>query len=235
MTFQTLRQQAYLLLRNKLIVGELASGSPLIETELAKELGMSRTPVREAIRQMEVEGLTEYSPRCGCIVRQPDRDELAEMYTVREALESYAAADAARCVSDADLAELERLLEQMKEIEAEFISSGEPRLAGERLQRFLAADMKSHEIIVRASGNRHMAKILCDTHLLSRIFRSTLWVYDRPAIAQSNDFHTRLNEALSNHNSDEARQCMIEGMRLSRRNALEHWDESHRHDDGSLV
>ena len=91
----TLRQQAYLRLRERLVSGELRAGMQLSEPDLAKQLGMSRTPVREALRQMENEGLIDYAPRFGAMVRAADRDELAEMYAVREALESYAAAQAA--------------------------------------------------------------------------------------------------------------------------------------------
>ena len=91
----TLRQQAYQHLRERILSGELGAGTQLSEPDLAKQLGMSRTPVREALRQMENEGLLDYAPRFGAMVRVPDRDELSDMYAVREALESYAAAEAA--------------------------------------------------------------------------------------------------------------------------------------------
>ncbi|MFV2067407.1 MAG: GntR family transcriptional regulator [Pirellulales bacterium] len=234
MRFQTLRQQAYLLLRSKLVAGELPAGAPLTETTLAKELGMSRTPIREAIRQMEMEGMVEYAPRFGAVVRVPNQDELAEMYTVREALESYAAAEAARRITETELGRLERLLARMKEIEDEFVNGGDSRLDGKPLQRFLATDLEFHEIVVHASGNRYMAKILESTRLLSRIFRSTLWIYDRAAVAQANQFHARLFEALRQRDPEAARQCTIEAMQVSRRNAMERRDDDVP-DDGANV
>ena len=65
------------------IPGELSTGMQLSEPGLAKQFGMSRTPVREALRQLENEGLLDYAPRFGAMVRVPDRDELSEMYSFR--------------------------------------------------------------------------------------------------------------------------------------------------------
>jgi DNA-binding GntR family transcriptional regulator len=79
----TLRQRAYRRIRDKFLSGELVAGMTLSENQLAKELGMSRTPVREAIRQMEMEGLLDYAPRFGAVVCTPDAHELGEMYAVR--------------------------------------------------------------------------------------------------------------------------------------------------------
>ena len=172
---------------------------------------MSRTPIREAIRQMEMEGFVEYVPRFGAVVRTPDRDELAEMYTVREALESYAAAEAASRISDEELARLDDLLRRMEEIADAFQSGSEPYLEGDRLQRFLGIDLEFHRTIVRASGNRYMAKILEGTCLLARVFRSTFWVYTRQTIAEANELHGRLLNALRRRNPEEARSCTVAG------------------------
>jgi DNA-binding GntR family transcriptional regulator len=233
MRFQTLRQKAYRLLTDRLASGELASGMPLIETGLAKELGMSRTPIREAIRQLEIEGVVEYAPRFGAIVRIPSRDELAEMYTVREALESYAAAEAAQRISDKDLAKLDSLLANMQGIEAAFVHGGEESLQGENLWRFLSIDLQFHKVVVRASGNRYMARIIDGTRLLSRVFRATFWVYDGPALNLANKFHARLLAALRNHDAENARTCIIEAMQVSRRNAIERWDSLRCEDDSA--
>lgn len=225
MRVQTLRQRAYLLLKNKLANGELVSGTQLTETTLAKEFSMSRTPIREAIRQMEMEGFVEYAPRFGAIVRVLDRDELSEMYTVREALESYAAAEAARSITAEDLTKLEQLLQQMEEIQQEMETSGVASLEEQSLLRFLDIDLQFHQTIVRVSGNCYMAKILDGTRLLTRVFRSTLWVYNRKAIVEANCFHRQLFDALRERNSEDARTCAIEAMQVARSNALERWDE----------
>ena len=96
--------------------GKLRAGTQLSEPDLAKQLGMSRTPVREALRQMENEGSLDYAPRFGAMVRVPERDELGEMYALGEAPESHAVAEAAQNISPPDLEKLADAFEQMCEI-----------------------------------------------------------------------------------------------------------------------
>ncbi len=219
----TLRQQAYLHLRERLVSGELTAGMQLSEPDLAKQLGMSRTPVREALRQMENEGLLDYAPRFGAMVRVPDRDELREMYAVREALESYAAAEAAQRIAPPALQELENAFGQMCEAAAKFRDSGQAVLDGSLLREFIQADLTFHKVIIAAAGNRYMSKILNDTRLLVRVFTATFWQYDSEKLAEANQFHQRLLEAMQNRDSESARAATIEAMRVAGDNALQAW------------
>ncbi|RYZ64370.1 MAG: GntR family transcriptional regulator, partial [Proteobacteria bacterium] len=90
-TSETSRQKAYVFIQRKLLEGEIRAGDLVSELALAAEIGMSRTPIREAIGQLELEGLFDKVPRVGTLVRLPDQRELRELYEVREALESHAA------------------------------------------------------------------------------------------------------------------------------------------------
>src|SRR5688572_13986858 len=121
-----LRQQAYDHLRQKIVSGELPSGNLLSETSLARQLGIGRMPVREALRQLHTGGLVEQIPRYGTIVRSPEPAEIAELYEVREALESYAAAAAARAVTQENLALLRRFFQAMLTIARDLQRSGRP-------------------------------------------------------------------------------------------------------------
>lgn len=221
----TLRQQAYQRLRDCLLSGELAAGTQLSEPDLAKQLGMSRTPVREALRQMENEGLLDYAPRFGAMVRLPDREELGEMYAVREALESYAAAEAAQRISPPDLDKLEASFQQMCNIVDAFRGSGRSLLEGDHLRNFIQADLDFHKIIIAAAGNRYIFKILDDTRLLVRVFTATFWQYDAEKLNEAIRFHQRLLTAMQNRDSDSARVASIEAMRVARSNALQAWDQ----------
>src|SRR6201995_3075492 len=82
-----LREQAYKHIHGKLLAGELPAGHVLSEHSLAREIGISRTPVREAIQRLEQEGVLEQIPRYGTVVRRPERRDLEELYQLREALE----------------------------------------------------------------------------------------------------------------------------------------------------
>ncbi len=221
----TLRQRAYCRIHDKFLSGELVAGMTLSENQLAKELGMSRTPVREAIRQMEMEGLLDYAPRFGAVVRTPSARELGEMYAVREALESFAAEAAAETISSESLARLDELLDAMQQISREFERSNKAFLEGEILRRFLEVDLEFHQVIVDATGNRYLSKIVKDARLLVRVFTSTFWRYDRENLAKANGFHKRLLDALRARDTDAARIATVEAMRVAKKNALQAWDQ----------
>ncbi|PJF08045.1 GntR family transcriptional regulator [Pseudorhodobacter sp. MZDSW-24AT] len=102
-------QGAYRRLLDEIRNGTLAPGARLRETDLADRLGISRTPVREAIRQLETDGLVIHLPRQGATIRSLDHAEVVELYEMRAVLEGTAARLAARAASDIELAELAAL------------------------------------------------------------------------------------------------------------------------------
>ena len=118
------KQRAYDHIRDKLMVGELAAGCRLSNRALAREIGISIIPVREAISQLVSEGLLEHKPRVGTFVVEPSRQEIAELCELREALEAYAASRAAERISDGELAEMQRCCDAMDVILEEVAQSG---------------------------------------------------------------------------------------------------------------
>ncbi len=102
-------QGAYRRLLDDIRSGLLTPGARLRETEIADRLGISRTPVREAIRQLEADGLVVHLPRQGATIRSLDHAEVVELYEMRAVLEGTAARLAARAASDIELAELSAL------------------------------------------------------------------------------------------------------------------------------
>ncbi|WP_068546846.1 GntR family transcriptional regulator [Thalassotalea crassostreae] len=217
----TLRQQAYERMRDMFLSGSITAGSPLSENTLAKKLGMSRTPIREAIRQMEMEGLVDYAPRFGAVLHTPSCQELTQMYGVREALESYAAVEAAQSITPKTLRQLELLWLSMQDITEEFELSENPIIEGDSLDTFLNADIEFHQLIVAAAENEYLSKMVNETRLLVRVFTSTHWCYDLYKLEQANQFHRRLLDALINRDSEAARLATIEAMQVAKANALE--------------
>ncbi|MDA7428054.1 GntR family transcriptional regulator [Primorskyibacter aestuariivivens] len=104
---------AYARLMSDLRAGRLHPGDRLRETELAERLGMSRTPVREAIRQMEADGIVTHVPRQGASIRRLDYAEVMELYEMRAVLEGTAARLAARAASDIEIVELLDMNQQL--------------------------------------------------------------------------------------------------------------------------
>ena len=143
-----LRDQVKDLLLERLARGEYAPGDRLVETAIARELGVSQAPVREALRDLEQLGLVVHEPHRGCSVRKVSTAELREAFPVRAALEAVAARLAARAITPAELAELEHQLEQMLEA----ARAGDPLAQAHANARF-------HGTIVRAASNATLERL----------------------------------------------------------------------------
>jgi DNA-binding GntR family transcriptional regulator len=114
-----MRESVYEQLKNAIFSGAFAKGERLVERDIAAKLKVSRTPVREALRRLEAEGIIEGQSRQGLIVRERSADEIREIYLIREALESLAAECAARNATAADIRRLRRLAAVMDKVNLE--------------------------------------------------------------------------------------------------------------------
>ena len=111
---EPIRESVYKQLRALILNNGFPEGQRLVEQEIAVQLGVSRTPVRDALRRLESEGILEALPRGGLIVKVFTEEELVELYRIREALECLAAEYAAVNATDADLRDLEDLVLRME-------------------------------------------------------------------------------------------------------------------------
>jgi DNA-binding GntR family transcriptional regulator len=110
---QTLREQIVSSLRDSIIKGELTPGQKLTEPELAEKLGISRTPIREAFRQLESEGFLTVIPRRGAVVSRITRKEIDDFYELKSLLEGYAARIAAERITEKGIEKLRKINEQL--------------------------------------------------------------------------------------------------------------------------
>jgi len=117
--YKTIRELLFKHLRHLIITGRFEKGQKLVEEELAEQFKVSRTPVREAIRKLEIEGLVQYQPRRGVIVTGFSAEDIDDIYATREVLEGLAARLAAAHATDEEIEELRRRLEQMNQAFAE--------------------------------------------------------------------------------------------------------------------
>jgi DNA-binding GntR family transcriptional regulator len=140
-------QSAYERLCNDIRNGTLQPGARLTETEIADRFQISRTPVREAIRRLEAEGLVDHQPRTGAVVRTLDYPEIMELYEMRTVLEGTAARLAARAASPMEIEELVSINDEMAEAVA--------GVAGRALTRL---NRQFHARLLDAARNRFLLR-----------------------------------------------------------------------------
>ena len=173
--------------------GDLLPGARLRETDLAEHLGVSRTPVREAIRQLEADGLVAHVPRLGATIRVLDYTEVMELYEMRAVLEGTAARLAARAASDIELDELIALNDELA-------AAPDPKAAYELNRQF-------HMTLLDAAKNRYLIKSVNEMQKTLLILGpSTLLEADRAEQAVAE--HAALLEALKNRDSVQAEALM---------------------------
>jgi DNA-binding GntR family transcriptional regulator len=220
-------ETAYDAIRDKIASGALPGGSLVSELSLANELNISRSPVREAVRRLIHEGLVEQVPRHGTIIRRPDRRDLAELYELREALESYAVVKAAQIIGPQDLAHLRDFVEQIRNIAREFANSGAGKLEGAALRDFLAADRGFHETLIGVVRNRRFQLIAESMGVMRQIFGLNRQMHTLAVVRQTCRLHARIFAAIRRGDGIAARRWMVRHLRLSKQQALEAIERVH--------
>jgi DNA-binding GntR family transcriptional regulator len=149
------------IVREKIIGGDLQPDQMISARTLGQALGVSMTPVRNALDRLAAEGLVVMSPRRGTRVAAPSVDDLEECYDLRLVLEGHAAERAARRVTDGDLAELERRWQAFGDrIPApSSASQAVTPIEAARVRELIALDRSFHELVVQLSGSRRLAQL----------------------------------------------------------------------------
>jgi DNA-binding GntR family transcriptional regulator len=205
----TLTEWLYAQLRRAIIEGEIPAGSKLSEPELARRYGVSRGPLREAIRRLEAGNLVELKANVGARVVTLSPDQLLEVYRVREALEGMAARLAAEQMPQAEIDELRTLLELHQR-----------QMAGQDGWNYFQkeGDLDFHYRIVKGSGNRRLIRLLCnDLYHIVRMYRFQFGMSSpraRPAFAE----HLLIVDAIEARDPEQAEMLMRFHIRSSRRN-----------------
>ncbi len=193
-THQSLREQIVRRLRDAIVAGDLPANSRLPEPEIAKRLGVSRTPLREAIRQLAAEGFVSTIPRSGSFVSEVTSQDAAELYAVRAVIEGLAARQAAENPDPAKREILEGILEELAKRKGD-------------LRRYHEMSGQFHDAIVALSGNRRLEAIHKGVALhVSRMRALSLARRGRPAVSLRD--HRRIVAAILAGRGAEAERLM---------------------------
>jgi DNA-binding GntR family transcriptional regulator len=225
----SLGEKAYQYLRGKILSGQLSPGMALSEASLARELGNSRGPLREAIRRLTGEGFLRQTPSGGSVVVDFSRRDIDELYELREALEVYAVGKAAAHKLQA--AELETLAGAVSDVlllRDELEASGGRQLNADGMRQFIRMDLRFHTMLVRAAANSRILKVVADTRVLLNIFGIWRKGHDVAQLTQIHRYHRDILAAIVRHDPQEATRLLGEHIRLSKEERLKEYDERER-------
>ncbi|MBR0085593.1 MAG: GntR family transcriptional regulator [Lachnospiraceae bacterium] len=194
----SLRISVFNALKNAIMRGELKPGERLMETHLADRLDVSRTPVREAIRMLDKEGLVVMVPRKGAHVAAMTEKDLTDVIEVREAIEKLAIELTSRRITDTGIKQLERA-------EAKF----EKALKSNDYNEMAEADAAFHDVIFKATGNPCLMEIL--NNLSTRTYRYRLqYISDNSVHEKLIKEHKDIVTSLKKHDAKKALESMTE-------------------------
>ena len=203
-------------LRDRIINGEYEMGEKLIETRIASDLKVSRTPVRDAFRQLAKDQLVEYIPKKGCFAKGFSKKEMSDIYAVRSEVEKLAITWA---IQNADREKISALREHL-----ELMSFYTENNLYEKL---LAANEEYHNMIYQMSGSRFIVQVLKSYQdYVHTARKSTLKKEeDLPDIYNE---HVEIYEAIAARDVQRARDAVSVHLESSRRRAEERWTEKQK-------
>jgi DNA-binding GntR family transcriptional regulator len=201
------RQAAYDRIKEAIVDGVLQPMERITETQVGKRLGLSRTPVREAFRLLESEGLMVVVPQRGSFVSQPSIGDIVEIYQIRIPLECMAARLAALRLDDARLARLDALV------------AAQSRPSTRRPDESLAASAEFHEILIACVGNKRLSLLM--KQLQAQVHRvRVLWPSTKPRLDDTWEEHARLLAALRSRDAAASERLMREHMERAQASTL---------------
>ena len=204
----SLRGKVFYQLENDILNGKYKPGENLIETKLSDELGVSRTPIREAIRQLELEGLVQTIPNKGAIVTGISSKDIEDIYILRTMIEGLAARWAAENITSTEL----KALEETLELEEFYTQKND-------VAQLLKLDSKFHEILFRASKSKPlMITLTMFHHYIQRARTTSLEISGRPY--DSFVEHKAILQAIKEKDAEKAEKLTTEHIKNASMNLL---------------
>jgi DNA-binding GntR family transcriptional regulator len=202
------------LIRQAIIDGRLHPGQRLKEEELARELGISRTPVREALVMLTAEGLIDAAPNRGATVRSHSAADLDDLYQLRALLEGYATRRAATRLSDETIAGLRTSCERFQGL-----LDGQPDMS-----ELVKENLHFHQTILDGACSARLSTMVRQVIELPLVYRSYVW-YSPEQQRISAHYHWQITHALEARDAERAELIMKEHVYEARDLLLAHWRE----------
>jgi DNA-binding GntR family transcriptional regulator len=205
---KTIRKRVYAHLRGQLLSGEIPPHQHLIEAKIAREIGTSRTPVREALHSLELECLIESVPRVGYVVRPVSEQEVEEICAIRIAIEGLAVSWAMKKAHG-------KLVEELRKN----ISTSEEKVSKGDVRTFIELDAQFHEIIARESGSKRLMELsqTLRRHMLRYRIQS---IYLTDNVLRAINGHKGILEAFEKGDLEMANQAIKDHLEQSKKDVL---------------
>jgi DNA-binding GntR family transcriptional regulator len=191
-------------MRALILEGEYRPDERLVEEHLAERLGVSRTPVRQALTMLEAEGLVEIAPNRGAVVCSFSIEDVWDIYDLRAVLEGYAARRAADRIGEDELSRLRELA-----VEQASISPEEAEDREDAIRRIVDVNQRFHGAIIAASRNGRLERLMQRTVEVPLVFKAFYW-YTSKERAISNHYHRQILTALEQRDGERAEIVMRE-------------------------
>jgi len=196
-------------IREDILNDKYTPGEKIVEAKLAEEIGVSRTPVREALKQLELDGLVENIPNRGVIVKGVSKQDIYDIYTIRIAIEGIAAQWSVERMTEEELRNLEEVYELM-----EFYTDRND------LDKIFELNTKFHEIIYTSTNSRYLEHVLRDFQLFIKSTRNKS-LRSEGRKEKALDEHRKILDAFKSRDEAAAVEMLIAHISNSRKNALE--------------
>lgn len=189
---QTLREKILETIRDAILQGTMKPGERVSEPDLAERFGISRTPIREAFRQLESEGYLQVVPRKGAVVASLSERDIEEFYAIKIILEGFAARMAAEKLTEKDIERLEAINKRLESIKEE----------GD-VKKFFRVHNEFHEVFIKAAGNEKLYDMI--NQLVMKFSRLRLASLSQPGRMEiSVEEHRNMIKAFRNHDGKKA-------------------------------
>jgi DNA-binding GntR family transcriptional regulator len=203
-----LSAKVYQQIRAMILSGELAAGASVTELGLAQQCGVSRTPVREALHQLELEELVELIPNKGVVILGISPEDICDIFRIRSMLEGSVAERAAMRGGEEDI----KRLREIVELTEFYIDRGQ-------MQKLQMMDGQFHQLIYEMSGSRMFKRVLKDMHYYIGLTREASLKCEGRAV-QSVKEHRAVLEAIAQHDGKKAGKLMKQHVNKALENVL---------------
>jgi len=214
--YKPLREIVFEGMREAIVKQLLRPGERLMESRLAEEMGVSRTPIREALRRLELEGFIYVLPRKGAFVAGISIKDIRDLYEIRGALEALASGLAAQRAAPEEIEEMKKCLIR----ESELVDSSD-------ITHTVNADVSLHDLIYKAARNKRLLNTL--NNIREQIYRIRFVLTSLPGRKKASlEMHSKIVEAIGERNVELAQYLAEEHVRYAKEAMKEHYKETQR-------